>query len=172
MSNDFTFHLNVTQDIGHGMTIIFICCVMIIIAVLLDLNTGVSAARKNGEKICSRNLRRTITKIIDYLRVLVFGVMIDILGLAFPWYNIPYCAILVVLGVLLIEAKSVLENYRKTKSAASELPDIMKHIIKATTKEEAKQILELLKENAEDEQAFRPMGDDAKHHRPASANRK
>lgn len=133
----------------HGVTIIFICCVAIIVAVLLDLNTGINAAKKNREKIKSRILRRTITKIIDYLRVLVFGVIIDVLGLAFPWYNIPYCAILVAVGVVLIEAKSVLENYRKSKSAASELPDMLKDIITAVTREDAQRIIDALKEEQE-----------------------
>lgn len=129
----------------HGVTIIFICCVAIIVAVLLDLNTGINAAKKNCEKIKSRILRRTITKIIDYLRVLVFGVIIDVLGLAFPWYNIPYCAILVAVGVVLIEAKSVLENYQKSKSAASELPDMLMDVIKAVTREDAQRIIEAIK---------------------------
>jgi signal transduction histidine kinase len=141
------FHLNVTQDVGHGMTVIFICCVVIIVAVLLDLSTGVSAARKNGEKIKSRILRRTITKILDYLRVLLFGVMIDVLGLSFTWYSAPYCAILVAVGVVLIEAKSVLENYHKSKSAARQLPDILGQIIEAATDEDAKKILEIVKSN-------------------------
>lgn len=127
------------------MTIIFICCVAIIVAVLLDLNTGINAAKKNHEKIKSRILRRTITKIIDYLRVLVLGAIIDVLGLAFPWYNIPYCAILVAVGVVLIEAKSVLENYQKSKSAASELPDMLIDVIKAVTREDAQRIIELIK---------------------------
>lgn len=140
------FHLNVTQDVGHGMTIIFICCVAIIVAVLLDLNTGINAARKNHEKIKSRNLRRTITKIIDYLRVLVFGIIIDVLGLAFPWYNIPYCAILVAVGVVLIEAKSVIENYQKSKSAAGKLPDIITDIIIAKTQGDAQRIVDKLKQ--------------------------
>lgn len=139
------FHLNVTQDIGHGITIIFICCVAIILSVLLDLNTGINAARKNKEKIKSRILRRTITKIIDYLRVLVFGVMIDVLGLAFPWYGAPYCAILVAVGVLLIEAKSVLENYQKSKSAARELPEVLGRIIDAVTEDDAKKIVDAIK---------------------------
>ena len=42
---NYNLHLNITQDIGHGMTLIFICCVMVVLAVLLDLNTGLIAAR-------------------------------------------------------------------------------------------------------------------------------
>lgn len=145
------FHLNITQDVGHGMTIIFGCCVFIIIAVLLDLETGVKAARKNHEKICSRILRRTITKILDYLRVLVFGVMIDMLGLAFPWYAIPYCAMLVTLATVFIEGKSVLENYDKMKSAAAAIPDEISRIVKARTRDEAKEIIDLIRESARKE---------------------
>lgn len=145
---DYTLHLNVSQDIGHGVTIIFICCVIIIASVLLDLNTGVNAARANKERIRSFALRRTVTKIIDYLRVLLFGVMIDVLGLSFPWYAVPYCAILVALGVLLIEAKSVLENYQKSKSAASELPDMLKEIVECATPERAEKIIKLIKSSS------------------------
>lgn len=140
-------HFNVTQDIGHGMMIIFICAILIICAVLLDLNTGLRAARKVKEKIKSRILRRTVTKIVDYYRVLVFGVMIDVLGLCFTWYNIPYMAILVTLSILLIEAKSVLENYQKSKSAARELPDMIMQIIKCANKEDAAKIVEFIKKN-------------------------
>lgn len=143
---DFSVHLNVTQDVGHGLTVIFICCVMIIVAVLLDLNTGINAARKNKEKIKSRILRRTVTKIIDYLRILLFGVMIDVLGLSFVWYNIPYCAILVTLGVIAIEAKSVLENYKKTKSSAREIFDVVTKIIECVSEDEARTIIKRIKD--------------------------
>lgn len=139
------FHLNITQDVGHGMTIIFGCCVIIIIAVLFDLETGVKAARKNREKIRSHRLRRTVAKILDYLRVLLFGVMIDMLGLAFPWYAIPYCAILVTLGVVLIEGKSMLENYHKMKSAAAALPQMIADIVECGDTEKAKRLIDLIK---------------------------
>jgi hypothetical protein len=139
------FHLNITQDVGHGMTVIFGCCVIIIIAVLLDLETGVKAARKNREKIRSHRLRRTVAKILDYLRVLLFGVMIDMLGLAFPWYAVPYCAILVTLGVVLIEGKSMLENYHKMKSAAAALPQMIADIVECGDTEKAKRLIDLIK---------------------------
>ena len=143
--NYLDLHLNVTQDIGNGITIIFICCVAIIISALLDLGSGVKAARKRGDKICSRNFRRTVTKIADYYRILVFGVIIDILGLPFSWYNNPYCTMLVTLGVVLIEWKSVLENYQKMKSAAAALPDIISEIVECVSDDKAKKIVRLIK---------------------------
>lgn len=145
--NDLSFHLNITQDIGHGMTLIFICAIAILLAVLIDLSTGVERAKKCKERIKSRILRRTISKVVDYYRLLFFGVIIDVLGLAFVWYNLPYCAVIVAVGVVLIEAKSVLENYQKMKSAARDVPAVVKQIIDAVTDKDAEKIIELIKDN-------------------------
>lgn len=145
--NDFSFHLNITQDIGHGMTLIFICAVAILLAVLIDLSTGVERAKKCKERIRSHILRRTISKVVDYYRLLFFGVIIDVLGLAFVWYNMPYCAVVVAVGVVLIEAKSVLENYQKMKSAARAMPDVVRQIVEAVTDKDAEKIIELIKDN-------------------------
>ena len=141
-------HLTLTQDIGHGITLIFICCVLVIVACLIDLWTGVDAARKNKETIKSRILRRTVAKILDYLRVVVFGVLIDILGLAFPWYAIPYAALIVTLGILLIEGKSVIENYHKSKSAAAKVVDMISTIIDCADNDTAEKIIRAIKDDS------------------------
>lgn len=141
-------HLTLTQDIGHGIALIFICCVLVIAACLIDLWTGVDAARKNKERIKSRILRRTVAKILDYLRVVVFGVLIDILGLAFPWYAIPYAALIVTLGILLIEGKSVIENYQKSRSAAAKVVDMIHTIIECADNETAEKIIRAIKEDS------------------------
>lgn len=138
-------HLTLTQDIGHGITLIFLCCVLVIAACLIDLWTGVDAARKNKEKIKSRILRRTVAKILDYLRVVVFGVLIDVLGLAFPWYSIPYAALIVTLGILLIEGKSVIENYQKSKSSAAKVVDMISTIIECGDNDTAEKIIKAIK---------------------------
>lgn len=140
--NDLSFHLNITQDIGHGMTLIFICAVAILLAVLIDLSTGVERAKKCKEKIKSRILRRTISKVVDYYRLLFFGVIIDVLGLAFVWYNTPYCAVVVTVGVVLIECKSVLENYKKMKSPASKVPGAMADAVDAIASKDMKGLID------------------------------
>ena len=141
----WNLHLNLTQDIGHGITIIFMCCILVIAACLIDLWTGIDAARKNKEKIRSKALRRTIVKVLDYLKVIIFGVLIDVLGLTFPWYVIPYCAIIVTLGILVIEGKSVLENFQKKKSSAAQVVDIIQAIVDATDNETAEKIIKAIK---------------------------
>lgn len=138
-------HLNVTQDIGHGVTIIFLCCILVIVACFIDLWTGIDAARKNREPISSKALRRTIAKVLDYLRVIVFGVLIDVLGLAFPWYAVPYLAIICTLGILIIEGKSVLENFQRKKSSAAQVVDVIQAIVDATDNETAEKIIKAIK---------------------------
>lgn len=145
----WNLHLNLTQDIGHGITIIFMCCILVIAACFIDLWTGIDAARKNKEKIRSRALRRTVVKILDYLRVIMFGVLIDVLGLSFTWYVIPYCAIICTLGILVIEGKSVLENFQKKKSSAAQVADIIEAIIDATDNETAEKIIKAIKSDGE-----------------------
>lgn len=140
-------HFNLTQDLGHGVVVIFICCILVVIACFIDLWTGIEAARKNKEKIRSRILRRTVSKILDYLRVVIFGVLIDVLGLCFPWYDIPYCAIICTLGILLIEGKSVIENYQKSKSAAAKVVDMIETIINCGDNETAERIIKAIKDD-------------------------
>ena len=143
----WNLHLNLTQDIGHGIAIIFMCCVLVIVACLIDLWTGIDAAKKNKEKIRSKALRRTVTKILDYLRVIVFGVLIDVLGLAFTWYVMPYVAIVCTLGILIIEGKSVIENFHKKKSSAAQVVDIIEAIVDATDNETAEKIIKAIKDD-------------------------
>lgn len=144
----WNFHLNLTQDVGHGITIIFMCCILVIAACFIDLWTGIDAARKNKETIKSKALRRTVAKIIDYLRVIMFGVLIDVLGLSFPWYAIPYCAVVCALGILIIEGKSVLENFQKKKSAAAKVVDVIETIVNCTDNETAEKIIKAIKDDS------------------------
>ena len=137
--------MNLTQDIGHGITIIFMCCILVIVACFIDLWTGIDAAKKNKEKISSKALRRTIAKVLDYLRVIIFGVLIDLLGLSFPWYAVPYMAIICTFGILVIEGKSVLENFNKKKSSAAQVVDIIEAIVNATDNETAEKIIKAIK---------------------------
>lgn len=141
----WNLHLNLTQDIGHGITIIFLCCILVIVACLIDLWTGIDAARKNKEKIRSKALRRTVAKVLDYLRVVIYGVLIDVLGLTFPWYAVPYCAIVCTLGILIVEGKSVLENFQKKKSSAAKVADIIEVIVNCTDNDTAEKIIRAIK---------------------------
>ena len=138
-------HLNVSQDIGHGVTIMFICAVAIVIMVLLDLSTGLRAAKATKDKIRSNILRRTVTKILDYYHFLVAGIVIDVTGLAFDFYKVPYGAILVTLAVAGIELVSMYENFKKAKSAAAEIPQMIEKIIEAKNEKDASELFEAIR---------------------------
>lgn len=133
------------HDVSRGLTIIFVCCILVIAAALLDMWTGVDAAIANRERIRSHSLRKTVRKVIDYLRIVVFGVLIDILGLFFPWYDIPYACIMVTLGVILIEGKSVIENFKKKRSSAAQVLDIVAKIIECADEKDARKLIGIIR---------------------------
>ena len=136
----------IEQDIRGGIIIIFTCSILICIACLMDMWTGIDAARANKEKIRSKPLRKTGIKIVDYFRLLIIFVLIDILGLCFPWYNLPYGAIIGTAGVLFVEGFSVVENLRRKKSHAAEVADVAAKIVKCLTTEDAEKIIKMIKE--------------------------
>ena len=136
----------IEQDIRGGIIIIFTCSILICIACLMDMWTGIDAARANKEKIRSKPLRKTGVKIVDYFRLLIIFVLIDILGLCFPWYNLPYGAIIGTAGVLFVEGISVVENLRRKKSHAAEVADVAAKIVKCLTTEDAEKIIKMIKE--------------------------
>ena len=135
----------ITQDLRAGVAIIFACLVLIVFACLLDMWTGIDAARINKEKICSRPLRKTGTKIVDYYRLVMFFILIDILGLCFPWYNLPYGAVIGTAGVLFVEGFSVVENLRKKKSHAADVADMAAKIVECLTPEDAQKLIKKIK---------------------------
>ena len=136
----------ITQDIRSCITIIFICLVLICIACLIDMWTGIEAARANKEKIRSKPLRKTGVKIADYFRLILFFILIDILGLCFPWYVLPYGAVIATAGVLCVEGFSVIENMRKKKSHAADVVEMAAKIVQCLTPEEAQKIIKAIKE--------------------------
>lgn len=145
-------HLNITQDIGHGIMVMFLCFVLVLFSVVIDLFTGIQAAKKCKEKLQSHILRRTVNKVISYLTVVFFGIFIDILGLCFPWYKIPYACIIITLACILIECKSVIENHAKAKNPAAHVPetvmDIAEKLGKYDNLDNLRQALEILEKSS------------------------
>lgn len=137
---------NLPAGLNRGIMIAFLLCVLVCAAALIDMWTGIDAAKTNKEKIMSHGLRKTVRKIIDYLRIVYFFLLIDILGAIFVWYNLPYCAILATLGVLLIEGRSVIENSKKKKSAAGRVVDVVQEVISCVDSEKAQKVIEMIKE--------------------------
>lgn len=124
--------------------ITLICWSFVIFACLVDFWSGTSTARAIGEKLQSSGFRRTITKIGDYWRVLIFTLMFDILGSFLSFYVLPFTTILCSVAIICIEAKSVIENSARKKSHVAELPDMIGNIVNATTSEQGAEVLNMI----------------------------
>ena len=110
---------------------------MIFTACLVDLWAGVSTAKALGIKPNSHGWRKTVTKVGDYFKVALVGVMFDLLGSVFSWYALPYMTLLTAVAVLLIEGKSVIENMSRKKSNAGKIPEYIQMIVEAKDAKEA-----------------------------------
>ena len=81
--------------------------ILSVVLVLCDAYTGIQAARFRGEKIISRGLRRTITKIVMYFIAILSSRAIEIVFKLPEWAGICYA----VSGLITYtEFKSNLEN--------------------------------------------------------------
>lgn len=129
------------NDIVLRIAIILVCWGMMVASSFIDLWSGVDAAKACGEKIRSNGLRRTVSKLGDYFRIELFFLMFDGLGSLISWYELPYASMVGALAIILIEGKSVVENSRKKKSSAADIPDIIKNIVNASNVDQAKAII-------------------------------
>lgn len=125
--------------------VVLVCWLFMVASVLVDFWSGISTAKALGEPLQSKGFRRTISKTTDYIRVMIFAIMFDALGVCFVWfYILPFVTIICTLAIMFIEGKSVIENSRHKKAHAAEIPDIVKKIIKTATVKQATKLLEQL----------------------------
>lgn len=133
--NALTFYITVR------VCITLVCWFFVMCACLVDFWSGTSTAKALGESLHSHGLRRTIVKIGEYWRVLIFTLMFDMLGALLPFYSLPFATILCAIGIICIEARSVIENSRRKHSHAAEVPDMVKKIVEAATSEQGAEVL-------------------------------
>lgn len=122
------------------VVIIVICWIFSTIACIVDFWSGTLTAKILGEKLMSHGFRRTVVKIGDYSRVLMFAFMVDALGSLLSFYILPFATMLCALAILCIEGKSVLENSKRRKAHAGDVPDMIKQIIQAATTEQGNEV--------------------------------
>lgn len=136
--------------ISVRIIIILACWLFMIFGNIIDFWSGVSTAKAIGEKVITHGYRRTIIKIGDYVKVMLFALMFDLLGMTLPPsilpYQFPFITMLTTIAVLIIEVRSVLENHKRKKAHAADVPDVIKEIVHAATTDQAKQIVSRLKQ--------------------------
>ncbi len=129
------------------MGIVLVCWTLVFIANMVDYVSGVDTAKALGEPIKSKGCRKTFAKMGDYFRVLTFALLFDIIGSLCSFYSLPFASMLGSISVIAIELFSVIENSRRKKSNAGDIPDMVKKIIQCTTVDKGKQIYQQIAEN-------------------------
>ena len=129
--------------------VFFAVCILVILAIILDLWDGVHTARKTGQRVHSHKLRVTVSKMSEYFRFIVIGFLVDCLGSLFSFYPLPIIAMLFGVGLIIVEAKSMFEHARRRKSHATEIPDIIRGIVDCAHEKDAKRLVDLLMERNE-----------------------
>lgn len=123
------------------ISIILVCWLFMVLGNVIDFWSGTTTAKALGQALMSHGFRRTVAKIGDYVRLMLFALMFDMLGSLLPFYIIPFATILCTVAIMCIEGKSVIENSRRKKAHAAEVPDVVKQIVQATTTEQGHEVL-------------------------------
>ena len=121
--------------------IILVCWFFMVVSSIVDFWSGITTAKALGQTLMSHGFRRTITKIGDYVRLMLFALMFDVLGSLLSFYIVPFATILCTVAIIYIEGKSVVENSKRKKAHAADVPDIVKKIVQAATTEQGHEIL-------------------------------
>ncbi len=121
--------------------VIFYACVLV--AILIDLASGVEKAKRKGVMRTSFGFRRTISKVKDYFSVLMLFTVADIV--ASVWFTLPFFTAIGTIAMVFIEARSVYENKKDLNKGIKDLPDVLLQIIK--NKDKAEELIKLLDEN-------------------------
>ncbi len=125
-------------------SLLLIVCILVIVAIMLDLWDGVHTAKMTNQRIHSHKLRVTISKISEYFRFIMIGFLVDCLGFFFDFYLLPFVALLFGAGLIAVEAKSMFEHANRRKSHTTELPTIIKSIVDCVSDKDAMKIIEHL----------------------------
>lgn len=120
--------------------IILVCWFFMVASSIVDFWSGITTAKALGQALMSNGFRRTVTKISDYVRLMLFALMFDILGSLLSFYIAPFATILCTISIICIEGKSVVENSKRKKAHAAEVPGIVRKIVQAATVEQGHEI--------------------------------
>ena len=122
------------------VSITLVCWFFMFVATMVDFWSGVTTAQALHQPLMSHGFRRTIAKIGNYWQVLIFALMFDILGAFLSFYYLPFMTMIGTLSIIIIEARSVVENSKRRKLGAADMPSVMQEIVSADNIEKATQV--------------------------------
>lgn len=96
------------ETLFDKLELVLIMWIIVLIAIVIDLVSGLQKATKLGEDHTSYGFRRTVTKSVQYYGLMSFAFMFDVLSsLVSP---MPYFSMLASFFLVFIEGKSVFEK--------------------------------------------------------------
>lgn len=124
------------------LLIFFVLSLGIVVAIIADLADGIYTAKKTGQRIHSHKLRVTTDKFCEYWRFLLMAFIIDVVGLIvearFQCYPLPFCSMAIGVGLVAVEIKSMFEHARRRKSHVTEIPELLRQIMAASSQKDAR----------------------------------
>lgn len=131
------------------VTIFFCLSVGMLVAILADLADGILTAKKLGQRIHSHKLRVTTTKFFEYWRFLAVAFVLDCIGLFVEWrfgmYPLPFASMIIGVGLVIVEIKSMFEHARRRKSNVTDVTAILGQVIEAANEQDARKALNAIK---------------------------
>ena len=126
--------------------VILICWFAMALSCIIDFWSGTDTAKALNEPLESRGFRKTITKIGDYARVMLFCLMFDAIGSLLSFYVLPFASMLFTAAVMCIEGKSVMENSARKKAHVADVPEMVKEIVRCANTKDGQALLERITE--------------------------
>lgn len=118
--------------------------IVMLVAVVVDMQAGILRARILKEKIHSHGLRETFKKFGEYGLVVMLGMLVDVVGILFSIFSLPYISAGSVIAAVMIEGFSVYESMKASRSSAASMVDIVGELVKSKSPDEVKKILDKL----------------------------
>ena len=145
------------ETLYNSLFVVGATWIVVILAMLIDLYFGVKKAKQLGEATHSEGFRRTINKATYYLALMTFAFLFDAFNVITPYFfpkplgSVPIVSVIVALGLVLTEVKSVREKAeekarRRTDQSFKDMlellknkDDALKEIVEHLKKERMKQ---------------------------------
>jgi len=122
------------------LTVFVILYTCVFASVLIDLFFGVRRARRLNIARTSYGYRRTITKLTSYFGLMLMLTIADIA--ASVLFKMPYFTVIGATGIIIVEAKSVMENLKQEEKNIEEIQKVLVKLFE--NKEEIKALITFL----------------------------
>jgi len=101
------------------LTILAVLYACVFVSVFIDLYFGVKRAKRLKIARTSFGYRRTITKLTSYFGLMLMLSIADIAASII--FKMPYFTVIGAIGIIIVEAKSVVENLKQQEKGVEEI---------------------------------------------------